>query len=87
MKYANNKYKTPKDTSGYRENCLQYNPCPLCYGCRNYGCYPFTCDDLCGRNKKINICKTQLHTPQNIAKMVRRNKIIISQEDTSDARK
>jgi hypothetical protein len=28
-----------------------------------------------------------LHTPQNIAKMVRRNKIIVSKEDTLDARK
>lgn len=75
--YANGRFKTQMDTEGYKHDCINYDPCPLCYGCRNYGIYPFSCDEICGSNHKKNICKIELHTPKNIAKMVRRQQIKI----------
>lgn len=75
MQYANGLYKTERDTEGYRNDCPGYDPCPLCYGCRNAGLYSSRCDTLCNGNHKKNICNRELHTPQNIGKMVRRQKI------------
>ena len=80
MKYANGAFKTPKDTAGYKGDCPDYDPCPLCYGCRNYGLHAFTCDALCATNSKFNICNQSLHTPANIARMVLRDKIRIQEE-------
>ena len=73
MRYANGSFKTQKDTGGYIYDCPDYDPCPLCFGCRNYGTYSSRCDSVCGSNPKKNICNRELHTPANIAKMVRRD--------------
>ena len=80
MKYVNGSFKTPKDTAGYQGNCPDYDPCPLCYGCRNAGLYPFTCDALCSGNAKINICNRELHTSANIGRMVRRQVIKLEEQ-------
>lgn len=72
MRYANGSFKTQMDTEGYINDCPGYDPCPLCYGCRNAGMYPSRCDTLCYSNVKKNICNRQLHTSKNIGKMVRR---------------
>lgn len=79
MQYKNGSFKTERDTEGYQNDCSNYDPCPLCYGCRNYGIYSDRCDTLCGDNHKKNICNRELHTSRNIAKMVRRQ--IIKLED------
>lgn len=81
MRYANGAYKTVRDTEGYRHDCAEFDPCPLCYGCRNYGMYPSRCDTLCMDNPKKNICNTALHTPMNIGRMVRRNQIKVEETD------
>lgn len=75
MQYANGRYKTIRDTEGYKHDCPGYDPCPLCYGCRNAGMYPDRCDILCMGNPKRNVCNRELHTSKNIGMMVRRQKI------------
>lgn len=66
---ARNKY----ETAGWRESCFYYDPCPICYGCRNYHTYCHSrCDFLCGDNLRKNVCTSKLHTPENFAKMIRR---------------
>lgn len=57
---------------GYIHNCHNYDPCPLCYGCRNFGIY-LDCYDHCGDDKKKNVCNNKkLHNPKNFAKMINR---------------
>lgn len=75
MRYVNGSYKTPRDTEGYQHDCPDYDPCPLCYGCRNAGLHSSRCNTLCAGNPKKNICNVELHTSKNIEKMVRRQKI------------
>lgn len=72
--------KSKNDVAGYRYECFYYEPCPLCYGCRNYhGSYK--CDNLCAhtaQDRKNNICnKPELHNPTNFAKMIRRPEPIL----------
>ena len=82
MKYVNGSFKTPRDTEGYKNDCPDYDPCPLCYGCRNAGMHSSRCDTLCAGNTKKNICNRKLHTPKNIGMMVQRNKITIQKESS-----
>lgn len=57
---------------GYINNCAGYDPCPLCFGCRNYGIYN-KCESICGAEKRKNTCtNTKLHNETNYAKMLRR---------------
>lgn len=65
--------KEKKDVAGYKEYCFYYDPCPICYGCRNYHVYCHSkCDDLCGQNLRQNVCTSKLHTPENFAKIIMR---------------
>lgn len=73
--------KNKQDTAGYKTDCFYYDPCPLCYGCRNYGKYYISrCDTRCAHTpseKKFNVCsKPELHNPRNFAKMVTRGEAI-----------
>lgn len=81
MQYANGAFKTIQDTEGYKNDCPYYDPCPLCYGCRNFGIYPSRCDTMCDTNHKKNICNVELHTSKNIGMMVRRQQIKLQQEE------
>lgn len=69
--------KSKQDIAGYKTDCFYYEPCPLCYGCRNYHkyCY-YRCDERCARTeaeKKFNVCtKPEIHNPKNFEKMLSR---------------
>lgn len=67
--------KTKKETvKGYVTDCFNYDPCPLCYGCRNYGVFN-KCVNRCGGDLKTNTCtNTKLHNEKNFAKMIYRPK-------------
>lgn len=70
------KNKTPYDTQGYKHNCVNYNPCPLCYGCRNYDASYAKCVNLCGsKNKKFNVCDRYKHRDDLLARMIKREVI------------
>lgn len=72
--------KTKKDrVKGYITDCLNYDPCPLCYGCRNYGVLN-KCENHCGDDLKTNAClNKKLHNETNFAKMIHRPQPIIIQ--------
>jgi hypothetical protein len=59
---------------GAEMHCPNFDPCPLCYGCRNYDSSVVKCDK-CAENKKKNVCNTELHTEQALMLMLKtRNK-------------
>lgn len=63
-----------EDVRGYRDYCFYYEPCPICYGCRNYNaayCPPGGHYE-CSRDVKNNVCTSQYHTPENFAKVIQR---------------
>lgn len=57
--------KQPNDVRGNKIYCINYQKCPLCFGCRAYDSRDPECveckreDNI--RNKNYNICKTELH--------------------------
>lgn len=68
--------KTEYDTWGKQHNCVNYTPCPLCYGCRAYDASWLKCRN-CEQDKKQNICDVQRHTPKILSRMIRRSKIYV----------
>lgn len=71
------KAKTPSDVEGYKSNCLNFQRCPLCFGCRRYSSIDPACV-LCKENSKINICNKDLHKDGVTAHMITKNKIKLS---------
>lgn len=66
--------KRATDVMGSQMNCPNFAQCPFCYGCRNYEESNPVCE-LCGSSYKKNVCNTQKHNGEVIAKMIQRNKI------------
>lgn len=62
--------KTANSSLGAQKNCINFEPCPLCYGCRNYDSADIRCDE-CYEEKKQNICKTYVHTNKALGLMLR----------------
>lgn len=70
--------KTKNDVLGVKINCPNYIECPLCYGCRNYNSAIIECEQ-CAKNKKFNICNTNKHQNELIAKFITKTKIKIKE--------
>ena len=66
--------KTEHDTWGYQHNCVNYDPCPLCYGCRAYDPSWHKCRH-CEDDLKNNICNKQRHTVKLLNRMIGRRKL------------
>lgn len=58
---------------GAETHCPNFDPCPLCFGCRNYSTAVLRCEK-CENNKKQNICNTKKHTEQALQLMLRFSK-------------
>ncbi len=72
--------------AGYREGCFYYDPCPICFGCRNYRTYCNSkCEIHCDEDKKNNVCKNEKHNPSNFEKLIMRPKIVINTKEEKDA--
>ena len=78
------KSKEPKNVLGYKINCPDYNPCPLCYGCRSFDPSYYKCINLCGENIKYNICKTSKHRANLLAKMIKKTTINVNGDLLND---
>lgn len=65
--------KTIYDIWGYQHSCPNYDPCPVCYGCR--ACDPswIKCSH-CLQDPKKDICNKKKHTIKALNKMIRRPK-------------
>lgn len=68
------KPKTVHDVRGSQIKCVNFQKCPLCYGCRRYSSVDPECA-ICIENKKTNICKTDLHKADVTAKMILKENI------------
>lgn len=70
------KYKTPDSVKGAKIRCPDFNPCPLCYGCRNYDPSYYKCIMTCGGNKN-DVCNTSKHNDRALKLMIRRPEIAV----------
>ena len=61
--------KSIDEVLGFQINCPDYEPCPLCYGCRSYNPEYYKCLE-CSKNKKKNLCDTSKHRDGALAKML-----------------
>lgn len=58
---------------GYKSKCINYDSCPICFKCRNFGISISKCYSRCGgSNKKNNVCISELHYPKNFEKIIKR---------------
>ena len=67
---------------GARLHCPNFDPCPLCYGCRNYDSAVVRCERCYEDNKKSNICNRELHTEEALFMMLKlKNRTYISEKE------
>lgn len=67
--------KGPNSSLGAKNNCINFNMCPLCYGCRDYRSTDSDCSDCYNENKQFNICNTEKHKTDLIGQFVTKNVI------------
>lgn len=72
--------KKVSNVLGYKINCGNFNPCPLCYGCRNYDSSILSCERCYIDNKKFNICDTKKHNTKTLSKMIKRKSVILQEK-------
>ena len=83
MDYA----KQPNKVRGNIIQCVNFQMCPLCYGCRNYDSRLEECQECLedgkrpGQNRNYNVCNTKLHESWKVNRMVCKNTIEINKDD------
>lgn len=66
---------------GAKKHCPNFDPCPLCFGCRNYSSAVKRCQECYEDNKKQNICNRELHTETALSMMLKlKNKTYVQGE-------
>lgn len=79
-----NTIKQPSSVRGIKISCINYQMCPVCYGCRAYDFRDPDCieckaeDDLMGKN--YNLCKKELHEEWKINKLITKTIINLDKE-------
>lgn len=73
------KQKTPHDVLGFSTKCVNFMQCPLCYGCRSYSTADPSCVE-CAKDRKQNICNTDLHKAEVISKFITKNQVVLTEE-------
>ena len=64
-----NRYKV----KGFKNNCPNFNPCPVCYKCRNYDPSYYKCATQCSNEH----CNTSKHTDQKVGFLIKPQTITI----------
>lgn len=64
------KPKTVHDVRGDKIRCVNFQKCPLCYGCRRYSSSDPECQKCLAESKKKNICNVELHKADVTSKMI-----------------
>ena len=83
--------KQPSSVRGNKIRCINYQMCPVCYGCRAYDSRDSECreckkeDDI--RSKKYNLCNTELHESWKINKLITKNQIHFDNDTKFENRK
>ena len=73
--------KKPSHVRGVMIGCSNFSMCPICYGCRNYSTHDISCEE-CAKNKKKNICNTDLHRADLIEKLICKDVVEINESIT-----
>lgn len=74
------KGKQYSSVRGSKAKCINYTPCPMCYGCRAYDSRDPECaecrqEDINVYGKPYNICKKELHEGWKLNKLITKNKV------------
>lgn len=74
--------KQPNLVRGNKIACINYQMCPLCYGCRAFDnrdedCITCQEEGKDGTKRNFNVCNTKLHEASKINQMISKNKIIL----------
>lgn len=62
--------KTFHDVRGSKIKCINYQKCPLCYGCRRYSSIDPECRKCAKEDYKFNICNKDLHKDEITARFI-----------------
>jgi hypothetical protein len=71
------KQKDPNDVRGVKINCPMFEKCPLCYGCRAFNPAYEECRTCEVDNKKKNVCNTDKHRSDLLARMITREVVVV----------
>ena len=75
--------KQPNKVRGNIIQCVNFQMCPLCYGCRNYDSRLEECQECFedgirpGEKRNYNVCNTDLHESWKVNRMICKNTIKI----------
>lgn len=69
--------KQPADVRGNKIGCINYQMCPLCYGCRAYDSRDIECSECqqadAQRGRYFNVCNKELHEEWKVNKIITKN--------------
>lgn len=65
---------------GAQVDCINFEMCPLCYGCRNANHLDKACS-LCAEDSKNNLCNIKSHKAHLIAKMITKQQVNLNKEE------
>lgn len=76
--------KQPNQVRGNKIGCINYQMCPLCYGCRNYNSNDPDCvickqEGVDGTKRNFNVCDTNLHEAWKINNIITKNTITVNE--------
>lgn len=82
MKYA----KQPNKVRGNQIQCLSYQMCPICYGCRAYDSRLEECqicfkEGIDNTSRNYNVCNIKIHEAWKINKMVTKHTVEFSKDE------
>ena len=75
--------KQPNKVRGNIIQCINFQQCPMCYGCRNYDSRLEECRECWedgikpGQKRNYNVCNTDLHESWKVNRMICKNTIDI----------
>lgn len=71
------KNKERSDVRGVLIGCVNYESCPMCYGCRNYRSEDYDCVECSKEDHKFNICNKDRHQADLVSRFITKNKIVL----------
>lgn len=67
-------FSNRNQSKGAKDQCIHFEMCPLCYGCRNYSDYDIHCSH-CKEHALANVCTNKKHKPHILAQMIKKQEI------------
>lgn len=76
--------KQPNQVRGNKIGCINFQMCPLCYGCRAYDdrdedCIICKTEGNDGSKRNFNVCNKNIHESWKVNKMISKVKISIDE--------